>query len=937
MQSASTVRGRGSGRGRPWGGRGRGRGRGSAATSTGSRSTVLSGKVSKTATSAKTGTKTVPRGALKKPRGSRGGKRQEKPTLLDVPSLYAGDVIRDAQGNENKPDQPTFTAKQKGVALKQLVASVPQELKKTAQTDKRYLLDASKAFTGRGSARADGHGGWHIKGMKSSLKHYQLLGAAFFRQRESGLEKPQGGLCADQMGLGKTVMMLANIINGRRLKGESGPKTTLIVASPALLSQWHGEILKHCEPKYVGKILKLYGPNCKIESSDPKQVIEDHDIVLTTYGAVRKSYPKIETPLELQTSKEKSKWYQTYFHTHKGPLHQASFLRVVLDEAQAIKNHKASTSLSCRALVATHRWALSGTPVQNTLQELYPYFKFLRVPHTGSFRIFKHNFVEGGTPEQMDRLMIFLKRFMIRRTHLDTMFGAPLLKLPKATEKVQWLDFNDFERNIYEIVRKRIVARINGFAKRKELDKHYSNMFVMLLRLRQMTGNILMVETCMKDLLEREDLEKLKELAEAERHKKNVPIRQQQIRMLRESLAQVQSKNEAAPTAESLNGQEDTTAGASRSEAGGSSSQFGGNRSEAGSSRHGMHFNFQQYLDNLRNDSKWEELASRTVCARCSDVPTDPWFTSCYHIYCKVCIESLIAEHKRSEREESEEGSPTDEEKLPRCLACSDNIFTHKPCDDSEACKLALTSGDESDLDDPMPNARAKGKEKEKDWIDLSTKDVLPSAKTLAVKAQLLNWFDVKGDKKKPKVIIYTQFINMIRILAKMCQVEKWDCLLYHGSMTFSARDKVIEEFGKSPTKNILIASLKCGGIGLNLTMASKVICIDPWWNDAIEQQAFCRVFRMGQENETHLTRLLVKRTVDENMHDMQQRKKAEIDEIMGENSKHRRKLTVMELLQLFGPVEEDAEGNPFIMVENKDPLINPQADSDDEGMGDEI
>lgn len=100
----------------------------------------------------------------------------------------------------------------------------------------------------------------------------------------------------------------------------------------------------------------------------------------------------------------------------------------------------------------------------------------------------------------------------------------------------------------------------------------------------------------------------------------------------------------------------------------------------------------------------------------------------------------------------------------------------------------------------------------------------------------------------------------------------------------------------------ILLASLKCGGIGLNLTMAQKVIVVDPWWNDSIEQQAFCRVFRIGQAKETSMTRFIVKNTIDTNMIAMyetlllkkpsfveatakfclrQQRKQAEIDQVM--------------------------------------------------------
>jgi SNF2 family DNA or RNA helicase len=78
--------------------------------------------------------------------------------------------------------------------------------------------------------------------------------------------------------------------------------------------------------------------------------------------------------------------------------------------------------------------------------------------------------------------------------------------------------------------------------------------------------------------------------------------------------------------------------------------------------------------------------------------------------------------------------------------------------------------------------------------------------------------------------------------------------------------------------------------VGLNLTMASKVIMIDPWWNSASEQQAFCRVFRIGQREETFMSRLCVKNTVDEHLIKMQNRKDEEIASIMEDDGKTMKK-----------------------------------------------
>jgi SNF2 family DNA or RNA helicase len=69
--------------------------------------------------------------------------------------------------------------------------------------------------------------------------------------------------------------------------------------------------------------------------------------------------------------------------------------------------------------------------------------------------------------------------------------------------------------------------------------------------------------------------------------------------------------------------------------------------------------------------------------------------------------------------------------------------------------------------------------------------------------------------------------------------------------------------------------------VGLNLTMASRVIMVDPWWNSASEQQAFCRVFRIGQKEETYMSRLCVKNSIDSSLVEMQERKSKEIAQVM--------------------------------------------------------
>ena len=77
----------------------------------------------------------------------------------------------------------------------------------------------------------------------------------------------------------------------------------------------------------------------------------------------------------------------------------------------------------------------------------------------------------------------------------------------------------------------------------------------------------------------------------------------------------------------------------------------------------------------------------------------------------------------------------------------------------------------------------------------------------------------------------------LMQIIGRVCSEHRWGYCYYNGKMSHEARGKTINNFRDNAETQIMIASLKCGGIGLNLTMASKVICVDLWFNSSIEQQ----------------------------------------------------------------------------------------------------
>ena len=107
------------------------------------------------------------------------------------------------------------------------------------------------------------------------------------------------------------------------------------------------------------------------------------------------------------------------------------------------------------------RWALSATPISNTVEELFPYFKFLRVKHTGSFEVFRDNFCLKTNRKCTPRLRSYLTRFMFRRTHADKLLGSPIVTLPPTVQKTKKLVFSATEQTVYEAVRIRYIRAIN--------------------------------------------------------------------------------------------------------------------------------------------------------------------------------------------------------------------------------------------------------------------------------------------------------------------------------------------------------------------------------------------------------------------------------------------------------------------------------------------
>jgi SNF2 family DNA or RNA helicase len=258
-----------------------------------------------------------------------------------------------------------------------------------------------------------------------------------------------GGILADDMGLGKTVQTLA-MLDTRR---DVGP--TLIVAPTSVTYNW----MRECERFTPHLKAKLY------REANRNQLLvglKAGDIVVSSYGLA------LRDAEELQAQ-------------HWGT--------VVLDEAQMVKNSQSKTSQALTKLKSDWTLALTGTPIENHLGELWSIFRLVAPGVFGSWQKFSKQF---GTPiecrgdfEARDRLRERIRPFVLRRTK-----GEVLKELPPRTEINEFVDLSEAERAIYDRIRLSILGEVDAIAKIPNLESERFKLLALLTRLRQVACHV---------------------------------------------------------------------------------------------------------------------------------------------------------------------------------------------------------------------------------------------------------------------------------------------------------------------------------------------------------------------------------------------------------------------------------------------------------------
>ncbi|KAJ0409397.1 hypothetical protein P43SY_002287 [Pythium insidiosum] len=615
----------------------------------------------------------------------------------------------------------------------------------------------------------------------------------------------RGGILADDMGMGKTMMMLS-LIAHQKLFSSSGPdadpsgtvpllssrgrpRQTLIVCPLSLLHQWKREIEERFRPQTL-RVFVYYGDDRDGHSSTAS------DVVLTTYGVLSSEFvATTKTPGWLLSTE----WY-----------------RVILDEAHSIKTRTTTYFRSCLALKAEHRWCLTGTPLQNGLGDLFSLLCFLRYEPwcrpTWWTRVIARPMdvpsqsTEAGNAHALAlaRLQVILKPVLLRRTKLSRdADGNCLVQLPPRHIEVVELQFSAEERAFYQAVYDRSRAEFNGFVASGTTMSSYVAIFALLLRLRQACDHPLLAlgrQSESAAAASRAE-DKAARLLQRQANESNEAFFQRIAQQLQQETVSVSA---ASATDDSKDGSRPANA----------------------------------YIENVLAQIQEEGLDAQE-CPVCLDAPRQAVLTACAHLLCSECLRESVAN-------DPENGCPV-------CRV---------PVDMAKVYSLADTQAD-ADAAEATPNESQSG-------MYLSTK----LHRLLTDIQHIRNENERMEDPaQRRKVVVFSQWTHMLEMVAQLLAERGVGHAVFHGSMPQEARERVLRRFSTDDSVEVLVISLRAGGVGLNLTRASVVLLLDPWWNPGVEDQAIDRVHRLGQSRDVLVRRYVVRDTVEDMILALQQRK----------------------------------------------------------------
>ncbi|KAK6186271.1 hypothetical protein SNE40_008341 [Patella caerulea] len=533
----------------------------------------------------------------------------------------------------------------------------------------------------------------------------------------------------------KSVMSKCDSTTGRT--NSCGPRTTLIVCPLSVMNNWVSQLEEHLRRDVHLEIYTFYGTN---KTTDTK-LLESQDVVISTYGTVASDFKSTDSILK-----------------------KVHWLRIILDEGHYIRNAKTVMCQAILELKAERRWVLTGTPIQNSIKDLFSLVNFLKIsPLTDPqwwIRTIERP-IALGEETAIKRVQALMANIALRRTKNQQVNGKALVELPARDVFTEHVTLSEDERKLYSAMQTEGKLIISRYFQEGTLLHHYSQVLAILLRLRQL---------CIHPMLCSKAAHGIQRAMEMLGMTKNGPT--------------VQVDDETK----------------------------------------------KKLIDALMgvlNSGSDEE------CPICLESLKSPVITPCAHVYCRACIINVI-----------NVGNPN-----AMCPLCRGEIKEDKLIE--------------------VP----KEQDQIQDNLIITDENYQSSSK---VDALLKSLVKLQSEDPTIKSIIVSQFTSLLSLIEIPLKLNGFKFARLDGTMTNKKRIENIDIFMDptpgSPT--IFLLSLKAGGIGLNLTAASRVFLMDPAWNPAAEEQCFDRCHRLGQKRDVVITKFIVQDSVEEKMLELQDRKR---------------------------------------------------------------
>lgn len=647
-------------------------------------------------------------------------------------------------------------------------------------------------------------------------------------------DRPQasrGGILADVMGLGKTLNCLSLIMSTPEEAEEFGKQTpeeqlydedvteselrfntsaTLVVCPVSTVSNWEEQIMRHLKkPKQV-KVLIYHGSKRTNEAED----LTGFDIVITTYSTIAADFEK-----RARTRPN-------------NPLAEINWFRIVLDEAHLIREQSTRQSKATCNLSAQRRWAVTGTPVQNRLDDLGALLKFLKIRPFDQPRNFQQYIItpfKQADTDVIEKLQVLVNSITLRRL-------KDKLDLPGREEKIVKLEFDEAERKFYDFFSKDSQEKVRAMTagQSKIQGGTYAHVLRAILRLRLLCAHG-------ADLLSDADFDISKGFSSL-------------------NAIDLEEEDEVSP--------EKTKRQA---------------------------FDLYRMIKdaNVHNCSKCNKpVEPRQVTEYdLEDEDEDDTFgflTPCNQLICPDCIKAFEQEFKQNA------ASAGNEDGHGCCPICEtyirENTWSRLRSKEMEADDEAIRS--------VRANPRLAKHHGRYSGPHTKTKALLAALQADAA-------YSAAHCPGKPiKSVVFSGWTSHLDLIQIALTDAKINFTRLDGSMPRPARSEALRVFMTSTETCVILISLNAGGLGLNLTAASRVYVMEPQFNPAAEAQAVERVHRLGQTRDVRIVKYIMHRSFEEKMLQLQAKKRALADMSVSrermKGSKEAIKSKLDELRELF-------------------------------------